>query len=113
MTFAGNMPEGATVRLMKANFDKLTEASAESARQVMHKAAHDRIDLAILVSCVGRKLILQARTEEEVWAARSILGETTAITGFYSYGELSPYNPSGRCELHNQTMTITGFYENL
>ena len=113
MTFAGNMPEGATVRLMKANFDKLTEASAESARQVMNKAAHDRIDLAILVSCVGRKLVLQTRTEEEVWAARSILGESTAITGFYSYGELSPYNPSGRCELHNQTMTITGFYENL
>jgi hypothetical protein len=113
MTFAGNMPEGATVRLMKANFDKLTEASAESARQVMQKSVHDRIDLAILVSCVGRKLILQARTEEEVWAARSILGETTAITGFYSYGELSPYNPSGRCEFHNQTMTITGFYEHL
>lgn len=113
MTFAGNMPEGATVRLMKANFDKLTEASAESARQVMNKAVHNQIDLAILVSCVGRKLVLQTRTEEEVWAARSILGETTAITGFYSYGELSPYNPSGRCELHNQTMTITGFYENL
>lgn len=111
MTFAGNMPEGATVRLMKANFDKLTEASAESARQLMQRANHHNLELAILISCVGRKLVLQARTEEEVWAARNILGETTAIAGFYSYGELSPYNPSGRCELHNQTMTITGFCE--
>ncbi len=111
MTFAGNMPEGATVRLMKANFDKLTEASAESARQLMQHADHQNLELAILISCVGRKLVLQARTEEEVWAAKNILGEKTAIAGFYSYGELSPYNPSGRCELHNQTMTITGFCE--
>lgn len=113
MTFAGNMPEGATVRLMKANFDKLTEASAESARQLMHDADKRKLELAILISCVGRKLVLQARTEEEVWAARKILGENTAIAGFYSYGELSPYTPDGRCELHNQTMTITGFYENV
>ena len=111
MTFAGNMPEGATVRLMKANFDKLTEASAESARQLMQHADHQNLELAILISCVGRKLVLQARTEEEVWAAKNMLGEKTAIAGFYSYGELSPYNPSGRCELHNQTMTITGFCE--
>jgi hypothetical protein len=111
MTFAGNMPEGATVRLMKANFDKLTEASAESARQLMQHTDHQNLELAILISCVGRKLVLQARTEEEVWAAKKILGEQTAIAGFYSYGELSPYNPSGRCELHNQTMTITGFCE--
>lgn len=113
MTFAGNMPEGATVRLMKANFDKLTEASAESARQLMGYAGKHKLELAILISCVGRKLVLQARTEEEVWAARRILGENTAIAGFYSYGELSPYNLDGRCELHNQTMTITGFYENV
>lgn len=113
MTFAGNMPEGAIVRLMKANFDKLTAASAESARQIICKAAQHKIELAILVSCVGRKLVLQSRTEEEVWAVRDILGEDTAITGFYSYGELSPFNPSGSCELHNQTMTITGFFENI
>jgi hypothetical protein len=109
MIFAGNMPEGATIRLMKANFDKLTEASADSARQVISQAG--KLDLAILISCIGRRLVLQTRTEEEIWAARSILGKETAIAGFYSYGELSPYNPSGRCELHNQTMTITGFYE--
>jgi hypothetical protein len=77
----------------------------------MQHTDHQNLELAILISCVGRKLVLQARTEEEVWAAKKILGEKTAIAGFYSYGELSPYNLSGRCELHNQTMTITGFCE--
>ncbi|MFX5730435.1 FIST C-terminal domain-containing protein, partial [Acinetobacter baumannii] len=68
-------------------------------------------ELAILISCVGRKLILQDRTSEEVQAARNIFGDTTSITGFYSYGEISPFNPHTNCELHNQTMTITTFSE--
>jgi hypothetical protein len=27
--------------------------------------------------------------------------------GFYSYGEISPDEGSGFCQLHNQTMTVT------
>jgi hypothetical protein len=110
MTFAGNLPEGSKVRLMKANFDKLIEASSTAATNsftIKNKEA----DLAILISCVGRKLILQERTDEEVEAAQEILGDNTAITGFYSYGEISPFNASTQCELHNQTMTITTFTE--
>ncbi len=110
MTFAGNMPEGAKVRLMKANFDKLIDGSSEAAQQSI-KDPEVTPGLAILISCVGRKLILQQRTEEEVEAAREIFGPETAICGFYSYGELSPYTNSGKCELHNQTMTITTLAE--
>lgn len=111
MTFAGELPKGSLVRFMKANFDRLIDASA--------KAAHDSIqpfgaspELAILVSCVGRKLVLGQRTEEEVEAAREIMGDETVITGFYSYGEISPLNSNARCGLHNQTMTITTLSEN-
>ncbi|HEX3384764.1 MAG TPA: FIST N-terminal domain-containing protein, partial [Mucilaginibacter sp.] len=90
MTFAGNMPEGSKVRLMKADFDKLIEASSDAAGQSF---GNQNPDLAILISCVGRKLILQERTDEEVEAAKEILGPDTAVTGFYSYGEISPFNP--------------------
>ena len=68
-------------------------------------------DLAILISCVGRKLILKQRVEEEVESVREILGEKTMLTGFYSYGEISPFTPGAKCELHNQTMTITTISE--
>jgi hypothetical protein len=64
-------------------------------------------ELALLISCVGRKLILGPRVEEEVEAVREVLGTGTAMTGFYSYGELAPFKTGARCELHNQTMTIT------
>ncbi len=110
MTFAGNMPEGSEVRMMKANFDKLIDASSIAAKHTF-SPLQEEPDLAILISCVGRKLILMERTEEEVQAAKAIFGNDTFITGFYSYGEISPLQRSSRCDLHNQTMTITTFKE--
>jgi hypothetical protein len=68
-------------------------------------------DLAVLISCVGRKLVLKQRIEEEVEGVREILGSRTVLAGFYSYGEISPFTPGAKCELHNQTMTITTFSE--
>ena len=109
MTFAGNLPEGSKVRLMKANFDKLINASSTAAEDA---SAHKKVQLALLVSCVGRKLVLNDRTDEELIAAKAIFGNKTSITGFYSYGELSPLGGGTNCELHNQTMTITTFSEN-
>jgi hypothetical protein len=111
MTFAGNLPQGSRVRLMKANFDKLVDAASTAAANSFTSIQNQEPNLAILISCVGRKLILQERTDEEVQAAKEVLGSKTAITGFYSYGEISPFNVSTQCELHNQTMTVTTFTE--
>ncbi|MEA5260280.1 FIST C-terminal domain-containing protein [Arcicella aquatica] len=111
MTFAGELPKGSLVRFMKANFDRLIDASAKAAQDSIQPFEASP-ELAILVSCVGRKLVLGQRTEEEVEAAREIMGDDTIITGFYSYGEISPLNPNARCGLHNQTMTITTLSEN-
>ncbi|HIA07009.1 MAG TPA: histidine kinase [Flavobacteriales bacterium] len=111
MTFAGDLPEGAVVQLMKANFDKLIDASADAAEGSLEKIGSGA-QLAILVSCVGRKLVLDQRIEEEVEEVQAVLGDDTKITGFYSYGEISPLNDGFNCDLHNQTMTITTFNEN-
>lgn len=111
MTFAGDVPEGAYARLMRANFDRLIDGAAGAAK-VSHEAlGGESPDLALLISCVGRKMVLQQRIEEEVEGVRDVMGPATALTGFYSYGEISPFTPSARCELHNQTMTITTFRE--
>lgn len=110
MTFAGDIPKGALVRFMKANLDRLVDASSVAAQSSL-KSFDSSAEFAILVSCVGRKLVLGQRTEEEVEVAREVFGDKTIITGFYSYGEISSQNPNARCELHNQTMTITTFSE--
>jgi hypothetical protein len=111
MTFAGDVPEGTYVRLMKANFDRLIDGAVGAARTSYEALGSVSPELAILISCVGRKLVLKQRVEEEVEGVRDVLGAGAALTGFYSYGEISPFTPSARCELHNQTMTITTLSE--
>jgi hypothetical protein len=107
MTFAGDVPEGSYARLMKANFDRLIDGATEAAKKSSQEIDSLNPELALLISCVGRKLILKQRTEEEVEGVRDILGDNTILTGFYSYGEICPSAPKTKCELHNQTMTIT------
>ncbi len=111
MTFAGDIPEGSYARLMRANFERLIDGAEGAAHVTQTASALQSPDLALLISCVGRKLVLKQRVEEEVEAVRGVLGPKTVMTGFYSYGEISPFTPSARCELHNQTMTITTFSE--
>ena len=110
MTFAGEIPKGALIRFMKANFDNLLDASSEAAENALQSLSF-KPELAILISCVGRRLVLGYRTEEEQEAAREVFGPDTCITGFYSYGEISPLMAEAKCDLHNQTMTITTFTE--
>ncbi len=106
MTFAGNVPEGYVAQLMRGNFENLIEGAAEAAR-IATADMGGAGKLAILISCIGRKLLLGQRIGEEVEAVQESLGAEVPQIGFYSYGEISPHAVSGRCELHNQTMTIT------
>ena len=111
LTFAGNVPEGAYARLMKANFDRLVDGSMGAATISRAALGERPPELAILISCVGRKLVLRQRIEEEVEGVRDVLGDSTPLVGFYSYGEISPFVPGASCQLHNQTMTITTLSE--
>jgi hypothetical protein len=122
MLFAGDVPKGASVRFMKANFDRLVDAASAAANQAITGGAYGsgasgdgafggRPSLSVLISCVGRKIILGNRVSEEVEAVKDVFGGKTLVTGFYSYGEIAPHSSRVQCQLHNQTMTITNFSE--
>lgn len=108
MIFAGDVPTGCTAQLMCGNFDHLIAGAAAAARQAQDDGSGS---LAILVSCIGRKLLLGQRIAEEVEAVTGVLGTGCMPIGFYSYGEISPHEFTGSCELHNQTMTVTVIHE--
>lgn len=110
MIFAGDAPVGSKVKFMKADFDKLTQAASIAAEQSL-VSQKEKPAFAMLISCVDRKLILGSRTADEVKTVNKTFGDNTVIAGFYSYGEISPFNDGNECQLHNQTMTITSFYE--
>lgn len=107
LTLAGEINVNGYLKLMHASTDKLVngaEAAAEAAKSLLEAPGES---LAILVSCVGRKLVMGTRVDEEVEAVAEIFGSKAVLTGFYSYGEISPFTPGTSCKLHNQTMTIT------
>nr|WP_294841236.1 FIST N-terminal domain-containing protein [uncultured Methylotenera sp.] len=113
LTFAGNVDEGETVRLCQSTHDRLVEGAGDAAHLVSNQANVNQTGLAICVSCVGRKGIMADLVADEVKLVQQILGNQTAITGFYSYGEFAPRPDSNDSVLHNQTMTIGYLSEDL
>jgi hypothetical protein len=111
LTFAGDVPEGNIVQLMQANLDRLVDGAIDAAQASLEATPSDEPELAILISCVGRKLVLKQRVEEEIEGVREVIGHRAALTGFYSYGEIAPAEFGQSCQLHNQTMTITTLME--
>ena len=113
MTFAGDVPQGWSAQLMRGNFERLAAGAADAARQARASldVGESHHQVVILVSCIGRRLLMGQRATDEIDAARAELGANTMRLGFYAYGEISPHAKSGRCELHNQTMTIASFAE--
>lgn len=113
LTFAGDMTQGYLAQLMKANFDRLVGGAAEAARMTRSRQKTGQLGastLSIAISCVGRRLVLGERIEQELEATRNVFGQDIPQVGFYSYGEISPY-ATGHCDLHNQTMTLTTISE--
>lgn len=110
LTFAGDVPQGYLCKLMRTNLDNLID-SAGLAAEAAQPASKGATGLCLLVSCVGRRLVMGQSTEEELEIVQQKLGDSTAIAGFYSYGELAPFSDVMQCQLHNQTMTLTTVYE--
>lgn len=111
LILAGEIHPDGYLRLMHATTDRLVDGAESAAKAAADMLQQPDTALALLVSCVGRKLVMGNRIDEEVEAVRETLGGRTPLTGFYSYGEISPFLPGAACKLHNQTMTITCFSE--
>ena len=110
ITFAGDVPEGYTARLMKPDIDVLIDGAKQAAAQI--KQVEDCQALGLVVSCTGRKVVMSQLIEEELEVVGDVLGKQVQLTGFYSYGEIAPFpNDDVHCQLHNQTMTLTAIYE--
>ena len=107
LTLAGAIDPDGYLKLMHASTDSLVNGAEAAAEAAVAMLRQEGESLAILVSCVGRKLVMGGRVDDEVEAVADVLGSGALLTGFYSYGEISPFTPGSACQLHNQTMTIT------
>ncbi|CAK0741059.1 Histidine kinase [Azospirillaceae bacterium] len=112
LILAGAVDENGYLRLMHASTNALIEGAEKAAQasvgQLGRKpGAQPGQSLALLVSCVGRKLVMGDQVDDEILAVADQIGTEFTLSGFYSYGEISPMTGSMDCKLHNQTMTVT------
>lgn len=108
MTFAGDIPMGYSAQLMWGKIDAIVEAAGKAAEKVSGIALPEtQNECSIVVSCIGRKILMGQRVIQEVDTVSKVLGHKNRRIGFYSYGEIAPHCFSDRCELHNETMAIT------
>lgn len=111
LTLAGDIDPNGYLRLMHASSDALVDGAEAAAQAAKTMGMGNGQGLALLVSCVGRKLVMGGRVDEEVEAVGDVFGQGATLTGFYSNGEISPFTGNAECKLHNQTMTITHISE--
>lgn len=111
LILAGDIDPEGYLQLMHANADRLIDGAASAALAANDRSPNPGQNLGLLVSCVGRKLVMGERIDEEIEAVANVFGTNTLIAGFYSYGEISPSNTGTDCRLHNQTMTVTWIAE--
>lgn len=116
VTFAGDIPQGYIAQLMKANFERVIEAAANAGDAIkkpsdLNKQNDSSNVLTLAISCVGRRLVLGERAEEELEALKMALPSKSLVSGFYSYGELGANILGGACDLHNQSMTVLSVTE--
>lgn len=110
ITFAGDIPCGYLARLTMPDLHQLIYGAEDSAKEI--NQANDHHALGLVVSCEGRRLVMKEVIEEELEAVEEILGSNVQLVGFYAYGEIAPFNDRPeKCQLHNQTMTLTAIYE--
>ncbi|MBF0097087.1 MAG: FIST C-terminal domain-containing protein [Magnetococcales bacterium] len=107
LVLAGEIDPNGYLRLMHASTNALVDGAELAAQRTRQLSGEKGPGLAVLVSCVGRKLVMGDHVDEEVEVVSDTLATGTVLTGFHSYGEISPLFDTVECKLHNQTMTIT------
>ncbi len=99
--------EGDLVSLMSGNLKRLVDGAYNAASRASASLPKQSEESAIIaISCIGRRQMMQRRTEEELMEISEVFDDKTQMIGFYSHGEISPGLES-LSSLHNQTMTIT------
>jgi hypothetical protein len=108
ITTFGSIEKGTSVRVCTATREEVLNG----VRKALAGVNPDRFSpaAAIVISCAGRKWVLEDRGNEEVDEVFAALGKKIPLIGIPSFGEISPFrNPDGvytRTFFHNVTLAI-------
>ena len=107
---AASIPEGSSLTLTTGSRGDLVNGARRAAEQAKRTLQGARPEMIIMFSCVGRKMVLGRRVQEEVDAVRECLGYDIPIAGFYTYGEIGPIDKTrptlSTSKFHNETVVL-------
>jgi hypothetical protein len=110
IALAASIPEGSAITLTAASRGDIINGAKLAAEQAKESLKDARPQAILMFSCVGRKLVLGRRTQEEVAVVKKILGEDVPLIGFYTYGEIGPIDKMKEelaiTKFHNETVVL-------
>lgn len=110
ITLAGSVPAGSAMTLTTGSRGDLINGARKAAERARSGLHGSRPELIVVFSCVGRKIVLGRRVEEEVNAVRDVIGKDVPVIGFYTYGEIGPIDKLAEdlsaVRFHNETMVV-------
>lgn len=93
LTLAGEIDRDGYLKLMHANTDALVDGAEAAAQAALDMQGSAGGGVALLVSCVGRKLVMGGRVDEEIEAVGEVFGSDATLAGFILMGK-SAHSPS-------------------
>jgi hypothetical protein len=110
-TMFGSVEKGASVRVCTATRDDVLHAVEQAMWRT--KRAHFEPCGALVVSCAGRKWMLEEGTDAEVEKVLEAVGRRIPLVGLPSFGEIGPFlDPRGAYTptfFHNVTFVVCLF----
>lgn len=104
IAFAGEVPEGSVVAIVRGEPEELIEAARQAAEDAKAEV-EGQIAGVLLISCVTRRLVLGDRYPEELRAVSDTFGRDVPLAGFLSYGEVARVR--GKFDgYHNHTVVV-------
>jgi hypothetical protein len=108
LTCAGDVPQGALVRLARAGHEQLIDSAERAA--IAAKPRDGAPVLALAISCASRREALGDLCDDEAAVAHAALPPGSTQLGFYAYGEIAP-SARAACDLHNQAFSLVTLRE--
>ncbi len=110
ITLAGAVPKGSAMTLTSGSRGDLINGARTAAERARDCLKGYKPELIVVFSCVGRKIVLGRRVEEEVKVVKEVLGMSTPVIGFYTYGEIGPVDIMTEdltdVRFHNETLVV-------
>jgi hypothetical protein len=110
ISLAASIPEGSAITLTTASRGEIINGARLAAEQAKASLGGASPRAILMFSCVGRKLVLGRRTQEEISAVQKILGNDVPLIGFYTYGEIGPIDKTeaalSTTKFHNETVVL-------